>query len=381
MVAQQGGSITYQWQTDVLLGRSGLEQRVSILPKPRQRYEFTTRLTDAQQRAVLSTLGRLGQTAPVFLLGLSFEAEAVASASGAAVSLYALAFDSSDWCVVGQRVAVVSPAGVIGESWISSASTPTVTLDDDLSALCGPGAIIMPIVGVRLDANQSLPRYQNELTDWKVSAWADRFRYGASGTVGVGSSLTMFDSLPVWDRGVLVEGQRQEQILTGADLVDLGGKVAAIGEFDQAQWTRSLDFTSSNRDDWQWLKLFLDTIRGSWKSFLLRTYRPDLVAIGDASGGTLTIDTSVQSYSDSWYPSLAHRRLAIVLSDGTVNYRSVASVGGGGATEDLVLSSALAGTIARVEFLETVRLASDEAAVSWRGRVFDTQMDAVVVQQ
>lgn len=373
-------SITHSWRTDVLKSWSGLEQRTSLLAKPRQRYEFEALLREDQQRLILATLAQYGAAGSLFYLGLAHEALPIASATSSTVACFDLS--TCDWAQDDQRIVVVAGA-LQAETWITSVSSNTLNVNDDLTAVASiPGAYVMPLMGVRLDPQQALPRYERKLARWKLTALAERFRYGATGEPGVGASVTTYDSLPVWDRGVPIEGMRDEALLSGVSIVDLGGSIASVGNYTNADWSRRLGFVSQKPAEVQWLKKFLDTVKGSWKTFLLRTYRPDLIAVGDASSGTLTIDSSAQSYVDSWWPSLAHRRIAIVLDDNSVNYRTVESTGGGGSTEDLVLDSSLAGTISRVELLETVRLDSDEVTLTMgRGRVVRAQMGATVIQQ
>lgn len=373
--------VTYSWKTEIRTSESGLEQRSSAFAvPPRQRYEFEALLREDQQRLILATLAQHGAAGSLFYLGLAHEALPIASATSSTVACFDLS--TCDWAQDDQRIVVVAGA-LQAETWITSVSSNTLNVNDDVTAVASiPGAYVMPLMGVRLDPQQALPRYERKLARWKLTALAERFRYGATGEPGVGASVTTYDSLPVWDRGVPIEGMRDESILTGSSLIDTGGAISTLQHSERSDWTRQLGIVEQRPAERQWFHKFLSTVCGRRKAFLLRTYRPDLVPDGDASSGTLTIDSSAQSYIDSWYPSLAHRRLAIVLDDGSVNYRNVVGVTDNGSTEDLELSSALSGTIERVEFLETVRLDTDDITVTWgRGRVFRSQFGAVVVQQ
>jgi hypothetical protein len=377
---EAGATVRYQWQTDVLKAWDGLEQRISLLAKPRQSFMFASVLTDAQQRAVLGTLAADAHEAPVFLLGLAFEALTVASSDADTINVHTLAL--CDWAEPGQRIVVVHPDGVTtGEAVVQSAAGVAIEVDANLTAVAVDGARVMPAMGVFLDADQAVDRYRTRASRWDLSARQQRFRYGSAGEVGAGATVTTFGDLPVWEAGLLAEGMVRQTLRSGAELVDLGALVTAQQVYDRADWGRAIGIHSSRRADWQWFKLFLDTVRGRWKSFLLPTGRPDLVAEGDASSGTLTITESVTDYVADWWPSLAHRRLAIVLADGTVAYRSVASAVDNGATQALTLSASVAGAIDHVEFLELVRLDSDEVQVTFTGTAFRAQLDARVVQR
>lgn len=386
MDVESGSTVTYQWQTDIGTMWNGTEQRRSVLPKPRQSFGFTSLLTDAQQREVLATLAGNAVEAPVFLLGIAYEALEVASSTSTTITVHAPVdgglLQYVDWDEPGQRIVVKHPvSGALGQAVIQSSAGAVITIDADLTAFAVPGALIMPAQGVYLDANQELPRYQTTLGEWKLSAHADRFRYGSTGSVGRGATVATHDDLPVWDWGIEVSGTVRQGLLSGVDRVDLGAKISAIQAFARANWNRTLGMHSSQRRAFQWLKKFLDTVVGGRKAFLLPTGRPDLVPIGDASSGTLVIDSSTVDYIADWYPSLAHRRIKIVKTDGTSAYRTIESTTDNGATQDLALDSALAGAIDHVEFLETARLEGDSVTVTWEGRIFTAPMSAVVVQQ
>ena len=374
-------SLVMTWVTDIRKTESGLEQRSSsFVTQPQRKFQFSSVLDEAQQRLVLATLARESAAAPIFLLGLSYEALPVKASTSSTIVFHSLSL--CDWAVDGQRIAVRGKDGTIATTWIDGApSGATIATGSDVSAVALEGASVMPLMQVVLDPSQGFPRYQKNATRWTLTAYAQRFRYGASASPGVGASVTTYDAMPVWDRGLVANGTRDEGLASGYDIINAGGGISALAHMEQADWPRQFIFASSRFSERQWFKKFLDNVRGRRVAFLARTGRPDLIAVGDASSGTLTIDSSAQSYIDSWYPSLAHRRLAIVLDDGSVNYRTVESTSGGGSTEDLVLDSSLSGTIARVEFLETVRLDTDEVTVGLGERGWRSELPAIVVQQ
>lgn len=382
ILVEEGASVRYSWKTVIRKAWSGLETRAAVLAKPRQRYEFATILTDAQHRRVLSTLAGNAADAPLFLLGISYEALPVVSSTLTTVTVNSLAF--CDWAVEGQRVVVRSADGELGEGVVQFTTGATIALDVDLTAVAGPGSEIMPAMGVFLETEQALSRYAVNAGTWSLVAYAERNGFAPGSVVGTGATVTTYDSLPVWDRGVALE-EAAQPLLTGAELVDLGARIGALGNYDVVDWGRAIRIESSSRDDWQWFRLFLDTVRGQQVAFLLPTGRPDLVPIGDASSGALTVEgppvDDAPDYASDWFPSLAHRRIKLVKTDGTIAYRTVIACTVGTGTQELTLNSALAGALERVELLETVRLDSDEVMVKWSGWSFEATIGARVVQQ
>jgi hypothetical protein len=230
---------------------------------------------------------------------------------------------------------------------------------------------------VRLDADVGLGRYIVNAGTSQLRAIADRVRYGSAGTAGVGASVTTFAGLPLWTWGVQADGLTDQPLYTGAELVDLGGKVSAIGDYTAPQWGRTLMFRSHRRADWQWIKAFLHTVRGRWKTFLVGTGRPDLVPVSLIANELII---SGADYLNDWYPSLAHRRLWLTYADGTsaafgVTLAEVVTA----STQRLYLSASPASLPVRVEFLETCRLEEDEIAVTC-GEAYEATIRARVVQ-
>ena len=80
--------------------------------------------------------------------------------------------------------------------------------------------------------------------------------------------------------------------------------------------------------------------------------------------------------------SLAHRRLQIVKTDGTIQYVTVETLGDNGdGTLTLNLNATVTDTVEMISFLETCRLESDDVRVRWTSFVFSSDIVARVVQQ
>jgi hypothetical protein len=375
---EDGASVTYSWRTTIIKSSDGTEQRISRRAKPRQRYDFTARLSDAQQRLVQQRLARDAHRGIEMLLGLSYEELPIAEgSSGTSVAVYSLAH--CDWDEPGQRAIIIHPDGNSLDVIVQSSSGTTIVVDVDASAFAVEGARIMPAMSVLLEPDQAMSRWRVNTGEWEIAAHSRQFRFGTAGVVGTGATLTTHDGMPVWDWGVLSKGQRAEGIRSGTEILDGGGAIGSLARYAQSDWPRNVSIESDEIEDWQWFKLFLDTVNGMRVAWLLPTGRPDLVPVGDASSGTLTINAG---YLDSLWPSMAHRRVKIVLASGTIAYRTISNaVDNLDGTEDLTLNAAVAGTIARVELLETVRLDTDDIKVAWTSWEFSSSFPVMAVQQ
>lgn len=395
MATESGAKVTYSFQTNVLKAFSGKEARVGVVGAPRQTFSFAAVLDDDGTRQALSMLAGFAPSAPVFQLALAFEELTVVSSVGSGVFVNPAALAMCDWAVPGQRFVVIAKNGAVSPvATVQAAAVGTIGSDINLTAYALEGARVMPLVGVYLEPDQAFSRHVINAGRIELVARAIRQRYGSttfqSPSVGVGAAVAMFDGLPVWDRGVALELAGQG-IRSGSTILDLGGRVGSAAAFAEADWDRTLAIESHKQSEWQWFKRFLATIDGARAAFLLATGRPDLIAVGDASSGTLTVQgpptANAPDYVGVWFSSAAHRRLKLVMMDGTVAYRSVTSCAdNGNGTQSLALSSVLAGVIARVEFLELCRLETSdtgplEVLVTWEGTIFSSTLAARVVQQ
>ena len=375
MLIEQGAQVTYAWKTDIEKAWSGLEQRICRLGSPQQSYEFTTELTDAQWRTVLQSLVGNAATAQAFLVGLSYEELTLTGAGSTVLPVTSTA--SWDWTTAGQRVVVVGLDGLTFLNAVIQSTTGTsITVDTDCSSIAKAGARIMPAMAVYLDPQQEFRRYPVNSGPWSIKARAALFQT----TWGTGATVNTYTTMPLWDRGNDVNGTVAQPLDAGTVTVDQGALLAQIGAYTVADWGRALGI-SGQVADWQWLKAFLSTVRGRQVAFLAPTGRPDLTPIGDASTGTLKVSSDAQ-YASTWFTSLAHRKLQLKMTDGTLVCRTVSTaVDNGDGTQSLTLDTAAAGTIAMVSFLETCRLETDTVTVQWHGSDFSCSLMARVVQQ
>lgn len=194
------------------------------------------------------------------------------------------------------------------------------------------------------------------------------------GNMGVGATITTFDSRPVWDRPIQSDGTVADSLQTLADLVDLGGVPLQIGPALQPDWGRQVVLERLDRVEWQWLKAFLFTVRGMHKSWLLPTWRPDLTPVSLAPG-VLKISSTIGDFN-AWYSS-QRTRVQVVLVDGSVGYCVITgAVDNGDGTASLSITTNLSGygsggggstltNLQMVSWLDVCRFDSDTLEVTW----------------
>lgn len=385
---ENGASITYSWHTDVepLKSMGGLEQRVSLGDAPAQHYDVTAFMLDADERTVRSALIVAAATGQAFLLGLPFEELSLsADATGATENVFSTAL--SDWANnPGQRVMSISPDGTAAAGVVQSATATTIVLDSAPGAAGKRGGRIMPTMAVYLDPQQVLRRHPVNVTHFDIKARAALFGFAGVDQMGVGATVTTYDSYPLYDRKIDVDDTAGNSLMTLGAILDAGGLPLAVGNATVVDLSRSIKMTSSAIADWQWFKRFIYTVAGRFAAFLLPSWQPDLVY--DSIPGAAQIKVKSAStvgagnYLTYFNNSLAQKRLQLLKTDGTIQYVTVTAAGDNGdGTLTLNLNASVTATTSMISFLEICRLEHDDVTVNWSGWIFSVELVARVVQQ
>lgn len=181
-LALEGVKLTLSWANDVFKAHLGRENRSSDLTNPKQKFQGTVTLLGDDRADIRALLRRFAQEGTAFFLGLPYE--------GVPIIL-----DSTDefvrpsrvdleWMGAGQRVLVFGiDDGDTATGVIQSVTATDIELDIVSGTAGKRGAIIMPIVPVLLDAQQSFQRYPNEAEEWQLSAVCATFGWTRSATL------------------------------------------------------------------------------------------------------------------------------------------------------------------------------------------------------
>jgi hypothetical protein len=388
---EAGGAVTFAWATNVIENNGGQEYRRCVRARARSTWSFPIILNDQRSRDVRSRLIRGVALGRVF--GLALPYEAIYASDDASGSTFNAPTAFADWAIARQPVAVVGFDGSIIPATIQSVTGTTVVIDQSIAGVCArAGARMMPIVPVFLEAAQPFGRYAVNAEQWTIEAIPASTPGFVNSIAVVGASVTYAPGGdPLFDRGLNVtDGTNATGWVGKTDLVDLGSLLEIKSNQSVADGTRQIKYRSASRAEWQWLKLFLATVRGRNKRFVLPTGRPDLVGLAIGGGGT-TLDVEAPpaayaaDYLNEWYPSIAHRLLQLVWKDGTYDLifaDGVTDLGTGvqRIALDTTASQAFA-NLARISFAETVRLDTDEPPITWNATTFAIDVTAKVVQQ
>lgn len=388
---ESGTKLTYGWVTDVLKAWSGKEQRVSLLGAPTQRFDGVALLVDGDDRNVRAKLVTSAQSGAAFLLGLPYdELTITAPASGTTVSVSPTALALIDWALPGQRVLVIDLDDTVTQATVQSTSSGAIRLD--VAPAARAGARIMPATAVYLDAQQGLGRHTVNLTEWHIAARAAEFGYAGSDVMGGGATITTWPDptvgdRPVWDRRDMAADVLDESMHALSEIVDLGGVPKAVGSATAPDWGRQLAYSGSGLEELAWLRAFLAATRGRFGTFLLPTWRPDLVPlVATSAGQVLVASASTPGAGDplAWLNhSPGHRRIMLVFPDGSWVIEYVTGWGDNlDGTVTLNVDNTYTGeTFTMISWVEVVHWESDSLELTFAGSDFTFKALARVVQQ
>lgn len=380
------------WRTDILKSWNGKERRAALLGTPRETFDIGYELDVAQLRLLRETL--LRNPEEIYLIPLrQFDIAARADVTSTTI---VADVTHAEWCAPGQRV-YVENANEQGYTAVVQSVTPSTGIASIVLDATPPGAHALyaanmaglsPLVPVYLEDNLPSGFYAVAAGRWRMRghvAWP-------TAPTGLGATLVSHDGLPVLDRRLRIEEVAQENASAGIQVYDHGAAIETRWSRAVADVHRALEFFFDGAAERQYLRKFLAAVVGRQKPFLLPTWHPDLIVATQPTGTGLRVQApptaNALDYLNDWFPSLAHRRLQLVMSDGTVIYRTVSgAIDNTDGTQTLTLTSGVdtsgaSPDVSQVSFLETCRLGADE--VEWRydaGGVGVARFSAVVVQQ
>jgi hypothetical protein len=370
----EAATVTYDFATEINKMWDGSEQRIAPLSSPKRSYQATAFLAGRDDRNVRSKLVQAAATGQPFLVGLAYEELTIAAdASGTTVNVSAAALALTDWARTGQRVVCVGPDDTTKNAVIQSApgGGSTIVLDVAPGTAGARGGRIMPAMAVYLDAEQGFARELVNASYWNLRAVAALFGFAGVDTMGLGATLTTFDGLYVFDKGLAQDGQAADQIHSLAEVIDFGGVPTAAGGAAVSDWGREVKLVSDLQATWQWFKAFIYAVRGAQVAWLLPTERPDFVFVSKTSSSVIKIQSgSVDGAGDitKWFGvSQAHKYLQIIQTNGTRVYGKISTVvdNGDGTVTVTLTSGVVTGTPAVISWLELVRFENGAFPVSW----------------
>ncbi len=221
----------------------------------------------------------------------------------------------------------------------------------------GVGTVVMPVRKMRFDDAQgsSMTTVYGSI-DLRFTEATDR----TLKRPGVTVTLDEFNGKPILLERPLADDSIQEAFTTGALMIDLAANLAPI--YGDRPWSYPIMAKpyvwkierGGNLDYW---REFANWCGGSWKSFYVPSWRPDLVALG-FSTSHITVDGNRLA---DVIGSEAFGGLMVTTNTGTQFVTVLSSTDNGDGTTDVHISENVSGsTINEISFIYLVRLSDDQ---------------------
>ena len=362
----------YEWMTRVLTGRDGTEQRVALRTIPRQ-ILAVSHLADSEESIQSWKYQFITELDDVWSLPLWAEAESVTATSGGATATGDFSL-MDDTLVVPLQILIMAPDGETYETaTVATKNDTTITITGTWTSSYPEGSVLVPIMYAYVDNNSGYtPSAVNVATVTIQAVAFNNTEITARGAV----ALTTYNSRNVLDRTYSPGGS--ELFSQKLERLDFGHKIAVDSDQVYGNITSGRSYISRGRDDRQWWKLFLNTVRGQQKSFYSSTQRHDMtVTTQPAASGTTFQVRDDATVAGGWENISSHLHIALEMADGATLYKEIdpgttVDAGGGVHTIGVTVAFPPAGggpdpstphTIVKVSFLELVRLASDTVEI------------------
>lgn len=353
---------SWQWTTDILTARRGDESRLSLQPAPdvEQTISYNPADQTERRRFWINLAQDLDGPAIYPLMGWSSRVTAAAGSTSTTFQCdpVLMSLNAADY------VFLLNPqTGAIVQGQVTGISGTTVTVAAQLGTAIDQAWIAYK--GMRALLGQ-----ENRIRWGSVAGQVDipmrSFEMPYVQRTGTGASLTSFNGTPVLEREALAG--MEEGLDWPRDETDFGlGRFEVFSRRRVVQaGRRGLAFLVNRIDtaDVDYWRLFLDTVRGSWKVFLLNSQLPD-IALASAltqGGTTLVADQGGLGTLFLNHPSFAS--FEITYGDGTTSRHRATNVAGSTVTFTPALpSDPKVASVARISYLLRVRMAD---RLTWR---------------
>ena len=351
----------WNFLTDVLVSQNGKEQRICLRRNPRFGISFKIDIIDQVQR--ISQFAILEQNIKVPSLVPFYQyCQNVSGVTEIGDSKIFCNANFSNFKIGGSVILVNSSTEDFLILEVISVESDGVTLNAPLGQRISSPWVITPAFTCLLDdgVNIIMQRITGEL---KIDAKS--FREPSILRAGQTITLNTLSSMPVLEKRPL--SIVPEVFTYRRDVIDNNHGIRHISSSDprpRIEGRRNfLVQRNLNYEDMDYWRLFADTVRGSWKPFLLSTYLKDWLVLDDFIAGGSTINIAEKTYFTQFYDSKIWRHFEIEWIDGLVTRHTVisAEATSNGGTNVSFTPPGPVGSIydtpVRISYLQKVRMA------------------------
>ncbi len=323
LFAETPVSETWNWLTDVMTTRNGTESRMSLRPTPRSTLGYEYVAVDQDDRRVFTEIFardlKLPSTVPVWPFSSRVTATAVVSATKVFFDPIRAQLASGGIIVFFNpftRVAVEYVVDTMDADGANLTASLTEEITTDFYAIKGVTGLIANNNG--FSWNQITGTASVDVSSWVEN---DTVREDNAETVNT------LDSISILERTFMAGVD--EKFTFPRDIIDFDIGLRTISttrERVDISGTRKFKVDrgmSGDGSDYDYWTVFLDTVRGSWKPFLLSSQLEDMTLNTTlvAAGTTMEI---LELYSDELFQDYdAYKHFEIIYTDGTSSEHTI----------------------------------------------------------
>jgi len=354
-----------QWLTDILTHKNGKEQRVSLRLAPRQIFEVEFQVTDYQRRCLESMIFSVQEKA----LGFPVWHEAAILTAAASIGDDTIYVDSTQYVDLrdGGLAAIYANEALYETLEILSKTTTSITFASTLLSNFPAGARVLPVRIVYANQVGRGERYPVGLQSLRLILTALDNTVDLSSTVGFSTfnSKVLLDDPNAMDE--TLPETFEKELLTWDNET---GVFMVASRWPMGRRGHAKRFVSSNRQALWQIRCLLHALRGRQISFYIPTFYDDLLVTRDVTAGSATLTVQNVGYT-KYINAVAPRNvIRLTKTDGTSAIRTITGAAVIDENEEqLTLNSnwginATIAQVRRVDFIEKVRMDSDEAVLT-----------------
>lgn len=360
--------VTREYRTDIIVSRSGREQRRALRQTPRKRIEYVT----AQTADCLRAFDRSMVSAQRTLLAIPERVRFVTLASGLTGGASAVVISPVPaWIVEGSELVLVAPGKAALRTVVDITGTTVTFLEFEADAWPA-GTRLHPSLNGYLETtiNAPLVSLKRGVIEVSVNFQVDP---GSETPEAAGAAAATLNGREVflkrpdhWE--TITIGRVQE----GAALVDYGfGRVSRFFPIDFSTRMWNADYTACDFDRAELLRQLFDRAQGRRGEFHMPTFQADLVPVSALTSAGTTITVEGPEVDDVYSGDTVFKAIAVKLTSGAWITRLVTAIETNSSDNSLLTVNAAWGQnvsldqIAMVCWLPVWRFATDILTMSW----------------
>lgn len=313
----------WEFKTDVLRNIFGDEQRIALRRYPRIRQEFEIEIIDLRQRREQYELLRrnikVQSLVPMYQYAVN--ATGVTPIGGTTIFLET---DKTN-LRVGEQLIAINPTDektVIGK--VVQINSNSVVISSSAGYQIDPHWVIVPAISCIISDGNGIS--MNNVTG-RLKITADSYKEPPLVRAESVTSVGTFDGIIHLDRRPIIPAD--EDFEYEREIIDNEiGSPYVVSKWKQPKISGDRTFLIqrvANPSEMDYWRSFFDSVRGSWKPFLLSTWFPDLslANIPDPGSGVLNIEQGY--YENQFFPYDAYKRIQIEYKNGDISQHVVTS--------------------------------------------------------